>query len=132
MRLFSSFIALLPAAAMVLSTVSAAPTGAKTNNIVSGKDFDRIVIVVFENQDYEDAAADPYFSTLAEKHNGNILHCYSALCYAHYNIYFSGVQLTNFFGLTHPSQPNYVSRPIEMYNGASALMLVTHMIGWHD
>lgn len=72
MRLFSSFIALLPAAAMMLSTVSAAPTGAKTNKIVSGKDFDRIVIVVFENQDYEDAAADPYYSTLAEKHNGNI------------------------------------------------------------
>ncbi|CDH56683.1 acid phosphatase [Lichtheimia corymbifera JMRC:FSU:9682] len=88
MRLLSSFLALLPAAAMVLSSVSAAPTAAPKKKIVPGKDFDRIVIVVFENQDYEDAAADPYYSTLAERHDG--------------------IQLTNYFGLTHPSQPNYV------------------------
>lgn len=71
MRLLSSFLALLPAAAMVLSSVSAAPTAAPKKKIVPGKDFDRIVIVVFENQDYEDAAADPYYSTLAERHDGN-------------------------------------------------------------
>ena len=59
---------------MVLSSVSAAPTAPKKNKIIPGKDFDRIVIVVFENQDYEDAAADPYYSTLAEKHNGNHLY----------------------------------------------------------
>lgn len=113
MRLLSSFLALLPAAAMVLSSVSAAPTAAPKKKIVPGKDFDRIVIVVFENQDYEDAAADPYYSTLAERHDGN--NC----LYTHvqHNVigssssfsFLLGIQLTNYFGLTHPSQPNYVS-----------------------
>ncbi|KAI9311265.1 phosphoesterase family-domain-containing protein [Dichotomocladium elegans] len=56
--------------------------------IVAGKYYDRIVIIFHENKDYSDAIKDPYFSTIAEKHNG--------------------ILLTNYSGLTHPSQPNYI------------------------
>ncbi|KAI9277220.1 phosphoesterase, partial [Phascolomyces articulosus] len=50
--------------------------------------YDRIVIVVMENQDFNDVADDSYYPTIAENHNG--------------------VLLTNFYALTHPSQPNYI------------------------
>lgn len=130
MRLLSSFLALLPAAAMVLSSVSAAPTAPKKNKIVPGKDFDRIVIVVFENQDYEDAAADPYYSTLAERHDGNYYYC--AQCHR---------LILSLFSIRHPTyqllwlDPSLATQLCKltssswyMYNGASALMLVTHMM----
>lgn len=35
-----------------------------------GQNFDRVVTIVMENQNYETIAADPYFSSIAEKHNG--------------------------------------------------------------
>ncbi|KAI9304072.1 phosphoesterase family-domain-containing protein [Cunninghamella echinulata] len=71
-----------------LFTINALPV-IQSNQIVSGKHFDRVVIFIFENQDYDDVHADPYFGSLATKHNG--------------------VELTNFFATTHPSQPNYIS-----------------------
>ncbi|OZJ05608.1 hypothetical protein BZG36_01469 [Bifiguratus adelaidae] len=45
-------------------------------------------IRVLENTDYSNAVADPYLSSLPNRHNG--------------------VLLTNYQALTHPSQPNYV------------------------
>ncbi|ORZ01357.1 phosphoesterase family-domain-containing protein [Syncephalastrum racemosum] len=74
-----------------MSLVSAVPVVSEKRAglpIVKGKDYDRIVIIVFENQDYSDVAKDPYFSTIADNHNG--------------------ILLTNYMALTHPSQPNYV------------------------
>ncbi|KAG0172521.1 hypothetical protein DFQ28_010626 [Apophysomyces sp. BC1034] len=56
--------------------------------LVPGKHFDRVMIIIFENQDYDTAHGDPYYGTLAEKHNG--------------------VVLSNYMSLTHPSQPNYI------------------------
>ncbi|KAI9278744.1 phosphoesterase family-domain-containing protein [Phascolomyces articulosus] len=67
---------------------------------ISGKDYDRIVIIVMENQDYQDCLDDSYFSNIARDHNG--------------------IVLTNFFALTHPSQPNYVGLISGSYDGINA------------
>ncbi|ORZ05233.1 phosphoesterase family-domain-containing protein [Absidia repens] len=90
-------------AAIILSTVfvvNSAPVGgvSDTNSnvtttssaspVISGKFFDRVVIFIFENENYKEVHNDPYFGSLAAKHNG--------------------VELSNFFALTHPSQPNYI------------------------
>jgi len=55
--------------------------------VVPGVVFDRFVQIWLENVDFADAVADPSLSALAKK----------------------GIELTNYFGLTHPSQPNYVA-----------------------
>ena len=47
-----------------------AGTVATAQQIKPGKYYDRVVIVVMENQDYSDVEADPYYSTIAENHNG--------------------------------------------------------------
>ncbi|RDW93561.1 acid phosphatase PHOa [Aspergillus mulundensis] len=52
---------------------------------VEGLAFDRIFQVWFENIDYENAAADKNLQWLATQ----------------------GIALTNFYALTHPSEPNY-------------------------
>ena len=49
--------------------------------------FQRVLIIVLENQDYEDVIANPYFQTLAQR----------------------GASLTNFHGLFHPSYQNYLA-----------------------
>ncbi|RMZ91053.1 hypothetical protein DV736_g1691, partial [Chaetothyriales sp. CBS 134916] len=54
---------------------------------VPGKAFDRFVIIYLENTDYTMAVADPNLEYLASK----------------------GIKLSNYFGVTHPSQPNYVA-----------------------
>jgi hypothetical protein len=52
-----------------------------------GPKVKRIIHVVFENADYEEALAQPVFARLAR----------------------SGVLFTQSFGVTHPSQPNYIA-----------------------
>ncbi|KKK27220.1 acid phosphatase PHOa [Aspergillus rambellii] len=52
---------------------------------VKGLAFDRFYQIWLENIDYEDAAADPNMKWLASQ----------------------GLTLTNYYALTHPSQPNY-------------------------
>ncbi|KAI8368249.1 phosphoesterase family-domain-containing protein [Radiomyces spectabilis] len=59
------------------------------SDVVPGKHFDRVFIVVFENQDYKTAAKDKFMSSLADRYNG--------------------VTLTNYLATTHPSQPNYIA-----------------------
>lgn len=54
-----------------------------------GKYFDRVVIIVFENQHYTVAKKNSYISGLTSEYNGFIL--------------------TNYLATTHPSQPNYIS-----------------------
>ncbi|KAI9280989.1 phosphoesterase family-domain-containing protein [Umbelopsis sp. AD052] len=75
------------------AAVSAAPHGHKNpshhQKLVRGKYFDRFMVVVLENQDYEAVVADPYFGSLAKKHHGNLL--------------------TNYLATTHPSEPNYIA-----------------------
>jgi len=55
--------------------------------IARPQSFDRIFVIVLENQDYVDVQANPYFNALARR----------------------GQLLTNYWALTHPSQPNYVA-----------------------
>ena len=49
--------------------------------------FDRVLIIVFENQDYADVIDDPYFASLARR----------------------GALFTNYHGLFHPSYSNYLA-----------------------
>ncbi|KAG2181342.1 hypothetical protein INT43_008925 [Umbelopsis isabellina] len=72
--------------AAAAAVVSAAPL---EKRIVSGKNFDHFMVIVLENEDYAAVMADSYFSTVAAKHNGNLL--------------------TNYQAITHPSQPNYIA-----------------------
>ncbi|QIW97241.1 hypothetical protein AMS68_002759 [Peltaster fructicola] len=54
---------------------------------VDGAVFDRFVTIWLENTDYDKAAADPDLAWLAQK----------------------GITLSNYYGVTHPSEPNYVA-----------------------
>ena len=60
-----------------------------------GKYFDRVIFVLFENTDYKDAIAQPFFSQLAR----------------------SGANFTNFLAETHPSQGNYIALTSGSLNG---------------
>ncbi|KAF4553116.1 Acid phosphatase-like protein 2 [Elsinoe fawcettii] len=70
----------------VYAAQATARTDSPTSS-VKGKAFDRFVQVWLENTDYEAAAADPNLLWLASK----------------------GIKLSNYFGVTHPSEPNYVA-----------------------
>ncbi|CAM0141677.1 hypothetical protein VKS41_007912 [Umbelopsis sp. WA50703] len=80
---------LLSTALCLITAGLALPTQKRAANIVPGANYDRIVLFIFENTNYDTAAANSYLASLAEKHNG--------------------VTLTNYFAITHPSQPNYVA-----------------------
>ncbi|KAF9478835.1 acid phosphatase [Pholiota conissans] len=72
---------------MILSAVVLTSLFYSAQAIVSGVVFDRYVSIWLENTDFTTAAADPAFAALTKK----------------------GLQLTNYFAVTHPSEPNYVS-----------------------
>ncbi|KAG2215554.1 hypothetical protein INT46_000360 [Mucor plumbeus] len=61
-----------------------------SSSIKKGKYFDRVVIIVMENQDYSVAYKDKFLQGL-NKEYGN------------------GIMLTNYLATTHPSQPNYIA-----------------------
>ncbi|ORY00906.1 phosphoesterase family-domain-containing protein [Clohesyomyces aquaticus] len=65
---------------------ASAPTLSPTSN-VEGKAFDRIIQIWLENTDYDTAARNSDMKWLATQ----------------------GILLTNFWALTHPSQPNYLA-----------------------
>ncbi|KAJ4180371.1 hypothetical protein NW755_011865 [Fusarium falciforme] len=70
--------------------VAAAAATAKTSSPTSkvrGKAFDRIAIIYFENENYDKAFGDPNFAWFRSK----------------------GITLSNYFGVTHPSEPNYMA-----------------------
>ncbi|KAI8868676.1 phosphoesterase-domain-containing protein [Ramicandelaber brevisporus] len=76
------------------AAVSAVPTSLKASGatvsaqaIVPGKHFNRVFIVIFENTSFDEVYNDPYFKQLADQ----------------------GLLLTNFYAITHPSQPNYIA-----------------------
>lgn len=53
----------------------------------TGRYFERVLIIVLENQNYGDAIVDPYLNSLAKQ----------------------GANLANFHAITHPSYPNYLA-----------------------
>lgn len=73
-------------AADVAAAAATAKTAQPTSN-VKGKVFDRFVTVWLENTDFSKAQADPNLQWLASH----------------------GITLNNYFGVTHPSEPNYVA-----------------------
>ncbi|CAK7211576.1 hypothetical protein SBRCBS47491_001171 [Sporothrix bragantina] len=72
--------------ASVAAAAATANTRSPTSN-VKGKAFDRLAIIWLENTDFTLAANDPNLAFLASK----------------------GIKLTNNFGVTHPSEPNYAA-----------------------
>lgn len=74
------------AAAAVATAQATAKSASPTSN-VPGKAFNRFVTIWLENTDYTTAAQDPNMAWIASQ----------------------GITLSNYFGVTHPSQPNYVA-----------------------
>ncbi|KAK2057404.1 phosphoesterase-like protein [Colletotrichum caudatum] len=81
-------------AAEVAAAAETAKTSSPTSN-VTGKAFDRFVIIWNENTDYDKARGDPNLAWLAER----------------------GILLDNNFAVTHPSQPNYFAAVCGDYLG---------------
>ncbi|TWU77153.1 hypothetical protein ED733_008431 [Metarhizium rileyi] len=80
--------------AEVARAAATAKTTSPTSN-VKGKAFDRFAIIYFENQNYEKSFGDTNFNWLAKK----------------------GITLSNYFAVTHPSQPNYMAAVAGDYFG---------------
>lgn len=72
--------------ASVIAAQQTADTTHHTSH-VEGKAFNRFITIWLENTDYALAAADPNLSYLATQ----------------------GITLSNYYGVTHPSEPNYVA-----------------------
>jgi hypothetical protein len=68
-----------------------------------GKYFDRILIVNFENTYINSTLKQPYFSKLT----------------------YNGTLLTNYHGVTHPSQPNYIAQVCVVLSVLSVLSIHT-------
>jgi hypothetical protein len=80
------FLAVL-AALTVICPFSSLQAQVASNNATAGKHFDRVLIVVLENQNYASAMQDDFMRELASK----------------------GGNFSNFKNLTHPSYPNYLA-----------------------
>ncbi|KAB8339134.1 hypothetical protein FH972_022070 [Carpinus fangiana] len=83
-------LALAQNTATAPSDVYAAQATAKSSSPVSfvpGLAFDRFITIWLENTDFEKAKGDPNLAALAKQ----------------------GVALSNYFGVTHPSEPNYMA-----------------------
>ncbi|KAF3928683.1 hypothetical protein AA313_de0201119 [Arthrobotrys entomopaga] len=65
------------------------------SHIVKGNTFNRFITIWFENTDFDKAAGDPNFAFFAKK----------------------GITLTNYFAVTHPSEPNYIASVTGDYFG---------------
>ena len=75
----------LPALAALGSSTN--PPAANAPAGPKGKHFDRVLVIVLENQNYESAMRDPYLASLASQ----------------------GASFSNFKALFHPSYPNYIA-----------------------
>jgi hypothetical protein len=71
----------------ISSLAWAHPDTAKSSALKQGKHFDRVLIIVLENQNYSSAMKDKFLADLASK----------------------GTSFSNFRNLCHPSYPNYLA-----------------------
>ncbi|MGW4122351.1 alkaline phosphatase family protein [Nocardia sp. NPDC004711] len=88
--------ALLAAAAFIGVTTSAVVTSPTAQAVTTVPVFDHIVLVMFENHSYSQingSSSAPYFNSLAGQ----------------------GAKFTQSFGVTHPSEPNYLA----MFSGST-------------
>ncbi len=82
------FMALILAAAILAGCGSTTPRATQTGEQwTGGRRFEHVLIVVLENQDYDDVLADPYMKSLAAR----------------------GALFASFNGLFHPSYSNYLA-----------------------
>ncbi|KAG5728901.1 Acid phosphatase [Termitomyces sp. T112] len=86
---FSVLLALLATVTVTLGNDNGNDKDHKPHppKVVKGKAFDRIIQIWLENIDYDEAAADHNLAFLAKE----------------------GLTLSNYFAVTHPSEPNYVA-----------------------
>jgi hypothetical protein len=108
---FSRLAKIWVSAVMVTCGVALTSSGlqiekGKTPEMAAGKHFDRVLIIVLENQDYTSAMTDPFLAKLATK----------------------GTSFSNFKNLYHPSYPNYLA----MIAGSSFGMRSDHQVTFPD
>lgn len=88
----------------VLAAQALAESRSPTSN-VKGKVFDRFITIWFENTDFDTAQADRMFPS---SETSNCL--FTDFWIANFQKYAQkGILLDNYFGLTHPSEPNYMA-----------------------
>lgn len=75
-------------ASILLTTTTTTTTNAKPSAAPGGKYFDRVFIIMFENFGIDDTLKHDYFKALTT----------------------NGTLLTQFYAVTHPSQPNYIAQ----------------------
>lgn len=97
-----AFVGIVSAQTQYTSTASSAVAAARATALtlsptssVAGTTFDRFVQIWLENTDYSNAIANVDLAYLASQ----------------------GISLTNYFAITHPSQPNYVAAVGASTNG---------------
>lgn len=73
--------------AAALSAVPARPPRHPRHPRAESAPFRKVLVIVLENEDYAQAAAQPFLKKLMAR----------------------GATLTNYYGVTHPSQPNYIA-----------------------
>ena len=86
----ASAVAMLAAASSGLAITGAAAAGTRPSDHHSGVRLDRVFVIMLENHSQQSVIGDPnapYITSLAHKYG----------------------QATNYYGVTHPSEPNYVA-----------------------
>src|SRR5579863_8124487 len=90
-----SISAILVTCAAAFLTSALQTENAKTPVIAPGKHFERVLIIVLENQDYVSAMSNAFMASLAAR----------------------GTSFTNFKNIYHPSYPNYLAMIAGSYFG---------------
>src|ERR1700730_16034649 len=108
---FSGLAKIFVAAVLVTCGAAFASSGLQTENgktpvLAPGKHFDRVLIIVLENQDYASAMSNEFLAKLASK----------------------GTSFSTFKNLYHPSYPNYLA----MIAGSSFGTRSDHQISFPD
>jgi len=108
---FSGLMKIWASAVFVTCAATFASSGlqtetGKTPDLPRGKHFDRVLIIVLENQGYSSAMRNEFLAKLATK----------------------GTSFTNFKNLYHPSYPNYLA----MIAGSSFGMHSDHQVNFTD
>ena len=108
---FSGLAKILVAAILVICGAAFASSGLQTENgktpvLAPGKHFDRVLIIVLENQNYTSAMSNAFLAKLAAQ----------------------GTSFSTFKNLYHPSYPNYLA----MIAGSSFGMHSDHQISFPD
>ncbi|CAN6674128.1 hypothetical protein TRVA0_050S00650 [Trichomonascus vanleenenianus] len=94
-----TFSTIQPNNAQIAQAAATAVTNSfKNDKYVSGRAFDRIVIIWLENTDYDKAVGEADLKELATQ----------------------GITLSNYWSLTHPSEPNYIGSVGGDYFGLGA------------